>query len=265
MVVLTDHRLPIVDWTLCMRRGTDSRPPRPGRPGRPDRRHGQHGAAGLTYQQLSDELAAHGISLAVTALADNTRLSGSCTTDELDRGFARTRDVLLTPTFPAEEFDKVKAQAVAGVTQSLASPATAGSQEMDRLLYGDTPLGRSATPATVSAVTLDDVKRCYADTYRPDDAILTLSGDVSFDRGVALAKQLTDGWQPKPLPAVSYDAAVPGHGAAPAGDPDRQPRPLGRGRGDRPHGRPGVRHPRRPASTPGPWPTRCSARASSPA
>ncbi len=26
VVVLTDHRLPVVNWTLCMRRGTDSDP-----------------------------------------------------------------------------------------------------------------------------------------------------------------------------------------------------------------------------------------------
>ena len=205
VVVLTDHRLPVASWTLCMRRGSDSDPV--DKQGLADLTADmvRHGAGALTYQQLSDELAAHGISLEASALADNTRLSGSCTTDELDRGFARSRDVLLAPTFPADEFDKVKAQAVAGVTQLLASPATAGSRAMARLLYGDSPLGRSATPATVSAVTLDDVKRCHDDLYRPDDAILIVSGDVSFDRGVALAKTLTDGWQPEPLPAVSYD------------------------------------------------------------
>ena len=213
VVVLTDHRLPLVGWTLAMRRGSDSDPK--GRDGLADLTADMlmHGSAGLTYQQLADQLAAHGIALDVSAMSDNTRVSGSCTTDQLDRGFARTRDVLLTPTFPADEFHKVQAQDVAGVTQSLASPATAASQEMARLLYGDGPLGRSATPATVAAVTLDDVKHCYDTYYRPDDAVLTIDGDVSFDRGVALAKQLTDGWQPKPMPTVNYGATT-----APAAD-----------------------------------------------
>ncbi len=205
VIVLSDHRLPVVGWTLAMRRGTDADPK--GKDGIADLTADMvmHGAGQLSYQQLSDEMAEHGISVGVTAAGDNTRLSGSCTTDELARGFARSRDVLMSPTFPPAEFDKVKAQTVAGVTQALASPATAGGQEMARLLYGDSPMGRSATPASVSAVTLDDVKRCYADSYRPDDAILTISGDVSFDRGLELAKGLTDGWQVKPMPAVSYD------------------------------------------------------------
>ena len=205
VIVLGDHRLPLVNWTLCMRRGSDSDPK--GKEGLADltAEMVSHGAGSLSFQQLSDELAAHGISLGVSAAGDNTRLSGSCTTDELDRGFARSRDVLRSPTFPAEEFDKVKAQTVAAVTQGLASPAAAGTRELDQLLYGDSPLGRSATPASVSAVTPGDVRRCYADAYRPDDAVLVVSGDVSFDRGVALAKGLTDGWQPKAMPAVSYD------------------------------------------------------------
>jgi zinc protease len=215
VIVLSDHRLPLVNWTLCMRRGTDSDPAAKAGLADLTAEMVSHGAGSLTYQQLSDELSAHGITLGVSAAGDNTRLAGSCTTDELDRGFARSRDLLLSPTFPADEFEKVKAQAIAGVTQALASPATAGSREMDRILYGDSPLGRSSTPATVSAVTLDDVKQCYVDLYRPDDAILVVSGDVSFDRGVELATRLTDGWQPRALPPVSYDLP-------PAGSQSRQ-------------------------------------------
>ena len=205
VIVLTDHRLPLVNWTLCMRRGTDADPK--GKDGLADLTAEMvtHGAGSLTYQQLSDELAAHGISLGVTAAGDNTRLSGSCTTDELDRGFARSRDVLMAPTFPAEEFDKVKTQTAASVRQGMASPAAAASREMDQVLYGDSPLGRNPTPASVSAVTLDDVKHCYDVDYRPDDAILVVSGDVSFEHGVELAKRLTDGWQAGPMPKVNYD------------------------------------------------------------
>jgi zinc protease len=210
VIVLSDHRLPLVNWTLCMRRGSDSDPK--GKDGLADLTAEMltHGAGKLSYEQLSDELADHGIMLAVSPSGDNTRLSGSCTTDELDRGFARSRDVLLSPNFPAVEFETVKSGTVADVTQGLASPAAAGRRELDELLYGDTPLGRSATPATVSAVTLDDVKQCYATYYHPDGAVLTISGDVTFDRGVELAKGLTAGWQPKEMPAVSYDLPAAG-------------------------------------------------------
>ena len=205
VIVLTDHRLPLVNWTLAMRRGSDSDPR--GKDGVADLTADllMHGAGTLTYQQLADELSTHGIGLGVSSAGDTTRLGGSCTTDELDRGFALSRDVLLSPTFPPEEFKKVKEQMAAGLTQGLASPAAAGRRAMSKLLYGDTPMGRSASPASVAGLTLYDVRRFYADFYHPDGAILTVSGDVSFDKAVALAKQLTAGWEPEPMPAVSYD------------------------------------------------------------
>jgi zinc protease len=209
VIVLTDHRLPLVGWSLTMRRGSDS--DAPDKTGLSSMTAGMmmHGAGKLNYQQLSDELSNHGISLGVSAGSDNTRLGGSCTTDELDRGFARSRDVLLSPTFPADEFEKLKDRTLAGVAQSMAIPANAARMEMAHELYGDSPMGRTATQATVSSITLDDVKKCYADFYHPDDSILTISGDVTFEHGVELAKQLTDGWQPKPMPAVSYELPAP--------------------------------------------------------
>ena len=206
VITLTDHRLPLVNWTLCMRRGSDSDP------------KGKDGLAGLTaamlthgagtrsYQQLTDELDKHGISLSVGPAGDNTRLSGASTTDELDRTVALARDVLHAPTFPPAEFAKLKTRAVAGLVQRLATPAAAGGRRMSELLYGDTPQGRESTPATLSAITLDDVKAFYDTYYRPDDAVMTVSGDVTPEKAAELAKQLTDGWQPKPMPAVSYDA-----------------------------------------------------------
>ena len=216
VICLTDHRLPLVSWTLCMRRGSDSDPK--GKDGLADMTATmlRHGAGHRTYQQLSDELDAHGISLGVSPAGDNTRLSGSSTTDELDRTVALAGDLLHAPTFPAMEFAKVKGRAVAGLTQRLATPAAAGGRRMSELLYGDTPMGREPTPATLSAITLDDVKAFHDTYYRPDDAVMTVSGDVTPEKAVELAHRLTDGWAAKPMPAVSYDmppSTQPANGA----------------------------------------------------
>jgi predicted Zn-dependent peptidase len=53
-------------------------------------------------------------------------------------------------------------------------------------------------------VTIDDVKRHYESTYRPEAAFLVISGDVSFDRGRELAEKLLAGWKPGPMPTVDY-------------------------------------------------------------
>jgi predicted Zn-dependent peptidase len=162
------------------------------------------GAGSYSYQQLSDELAAHGIDLGVSDGGDTTRLSGSCTTDEIDRAFARSRDVLLSPTFPADEFAKLKDQSIAELTQSLAAPATAADKRMLTTLFANSPLGHPATLESLGNITLDDVKKCYAELYHPNDAIMVVSGDVTLDQAKKLVAKMTDGWQPKDLPVVNY-------------------------------------------------------------
>jgi zinc protease len=204
LIVLTDKRLPIVNWTLAMRHGSYNEPADKAGLASLTGEMLSHGTAKHTFQQLSDEEASHGISIGIADAGDGTRLSGSCTTDELDRAFALSREVLLEPTFPAEEFGNLRDRAIAGVRRSLAAPASAASKELAASLYAGSPMGHQATPGTLANITIDDVKKFYADFYHPNDAIMTVSGDITFDRAQQLVRQLTDGWQPKEMPAVDY-------------------------------------------------------------
>jgi zinc protease len=205
LVVLTDKRLPIVNWTLAMRRGSHSDPAEKAGLAEITDQMVMHGTDKYSFQQLSDELSNHGIDLGISDGGDTTRLSGSCTTDELDRGFARSRDVLLSPAFPADEFAKVKEQNIVGLTQSLAAPSAAADKKMITTILGGSPMGHPATLASMNAISLDDVKKCYADLYHPNEAIMVVSGDVTFDEAQKLVKQMTDGWQPGDLPSVTYN------------------------------------------------------------
>jgi zinc protease len=49
------------------------------------------------------------------------------------------------------------------------------------------------------------VKKFYADFYHPNDAIMVVSGDISFEHAKNLVTQMTTGWQPKEMPAPQYD------------------------------------------------------------
>ena len=201
LVVLTDSRLPLVSWTLAMRHGSHNQPADKAGLATMTAEMLSHGTAKHTFQQLSDEEESHGISIGVGDAGDGTDLSGSCTTAELDHGFALSREILLSPTFPEDEFKKLKDQSQAGLLQSLSTPATAASREMTKQMYAGSPLGNLETPHTLADITLDDVKKFYADFYHPNDAIMIVSGDITFDRAKQLTQELTDGWKPKDMPA----------------------------------------------------------------
>jgi zinc protease len=212
VIVMTDERLPLVGWSLVMRRGSHSDPKDKAGLGSLTASLLRRGAGGLTYPQLNNDLESKGISIGVGSGGDTTELSGSCMKQHLDHAITRARQVLMEPALDAGELERLEAQEAAGLSAGLAQPQTVAARDLTELLFGDTPLGRQTTPESIKAVTLDDVKHHYQSVYRPDGAFLVISGDVSFERGRELAEKLLAGWEPGPMPTVDYELPA-GHQA----------------------------------------------------
>ena len=81
------------------------------------------------------------------------------------------------------------------------------SEDLAATIWGDTPLGRRATPASVESITLDDIKKAYVRNFSKDGAILVLSGDVTVERGQQLARKLLEGWTSETAPAPQIHLA----------------------------------------------------------
>src|SRR5262249_38716942 len=122
----------------------------------------------------------------------------------LEHALQRSREVLLQPNFEPTEFGKLKAQTIAGLRQALANPATVSDRELNKLLFGNSPLGRDSTPESIAAITLEDVKAFYGSIYRPDQAFLVCSGDITLERAKALAGKLLADWKPAQSPGPDY-------------------------------------------------------------
>src|SRR5690606_6311561 len=130
VIVLSEHRLPLVSWGLTMRRGG----------------HGvssdklgvagltaslvQRGTAQQTYEQFAEDLESRAISLNVSDGGDITRISGSSTVEQLAHGIDRTRQLLLTPRFDPAEFEKLKQQTLSALQVELESPTGVATREL---------------------------------------------------------------------------------------------------------------------------------------
>jgi zinc protease len=209
VIVMPDHRLPLVDWSLTMRRGSDAVPKEKQGLSGITAAMLRRGVKGMSYQELSTDLESRGIDIGVSDGGDFMRLGGSCTTDQLEHGIERSRQILLEPTFPEDEFKKLMAQSIADLADRLARPGPVASRELDFALYGDSPLGRYVTRETLQSITLDDVKNYYKEVFQPKDAIFIISGDVSPEQGKALAEKMLAGWKGTDLPPVDYTLPAP--------------------------------------------------------
>ena len=196
VIVMPDDRLPLVQWRLTMRRGSQSDPK--GKEGLAwlTSEMLRRGVEGMTFNELTKDLDSRAISISVGEGGDHTDLVGSSTTEQLEHGIERSRQILRTPTFPAEEFAKLKEQSINALQLAQETPGTVANNDLTTALYGDTPLGRYATPKSVASITLDDVKKFYQQFYKPNDAIVILSGDVTVEKGQELAKKLIADWSP---------------------------------------------------------------------
>jgi zinc protease len=204
-IIMPDHRLPLVNWTLVMRRGSHAEPT--GKEGLAGLTAAlvQRGAAGMNFMELSQDMESRGISISVSDGGDTTRLSGSSTTDQLDHALLRSRQILREPALPADEFAKLQEQTANELVLSQENPDTVASRDLRLAIYGaDSPLGRSATPQSVRSITLDEVKGFYQTIYRPEGAVLLISGDITTERGTDLAAKLLGDWPAGELPQVTY-------------------------------------------------------------
>jgi zinc protease len=143
--------------------------------------------------------------------------------DNFSRAVQLLADNELHPALPAGAFAVVKRQTSELVGGRLRSPKYKASRALDAALLpaGDPDL-RQATPATLSTLTLDDVKRYHAATFRPDLTTIVVIGAVSTEQAKSVVDRWFGGWQAVGAAPGTTLPAVPLNKASAVNVPDPQ-------------------------------------------
>jgi zinc protease len=112
-------------------------------------------------------------------------------------------DILQSPRFASEIFEREKARAIANAAEEETQPDHIAEKRLYALMYPSHPYGKTATPATLATITREDVERHYRDHYRAAGASVAIVGDLSPAAARDLAEQLTSRL------ASGGDAALP--------------------------------------------------------
>jgi zinc protease len=135
------------------------------------------------------------------------------TTPKLDAALALVAEVAREPVFAPEEIERVRTQTLDQLKVAYASPGTLASLVAERLVYGAGPYGRpaSGTPESLPRIARDDLVAVHRRTFRPDNAVLILTGDVDAETALALARKHFGSWpvpaEPAPRPPRAEPAA----------------------------------------------------------
>lgn len=110
----------------------------------------------------------------------------------------------LHPAFPPEAFAVVRNQLAQSVAGQLRTPNHQFQEAAKRaLLPIDDPSLRQATPDSVMALTLVDVRAFHAATFRPDLTTVVVVGDVGVEQARRVIEDSFGGWKAEgPTPAI---------------------------------------------------------------
>lgn len=168
------------------------------------------GTQGRTEAQLAAEGDRYAISLGGSANMDTASVSASCVRDQASRAMELLADVVLHPTFPEDEFEKLRRQTRTGLAIASAEPSYIADRELRRRLFGTHPYSRTPTGEVedLDALVVDDLSAWWTRIARPADARLIIAGDVEFDAAVAMARSALGGWKSNDA-GPSYQASPP--------------------------------------------------------
>jgi zinc protease len=175
--------------------------------------YGTTGLDRLAFQKALDEIGAR--------VSAGTSFELKALTDHFERGVQLLADNELQPALPEEAFKIVRSQVAGAVAGQLQSPDHLTSRALKEALYppGDPSL-RQATPATVAALSLGDVRSYFAKVFRPDLTTIVVIGKVTPERAKAAIEKYFGSWRasgPKPPTLLP---PVPSNGPATVAVPD---------------------------------------------
>lgn len=140
------------------------------------------GTTNYIKEELSNELAKLGSDISIGASGRNTYIQVSSLVKNLDATLLLMLDMMLNPAFEEVDFNRIKNQLIQSLEQGSKDARTLASRALKQVTYGQSNrvgLPDSGTIATVSAITLADIKGFYQQYFSPKHASLVIVGDIS--------------------------------------------------------------------------------------
>ena len=175
----------------------------------------REGGAGRSAKQIVDQAARLGATLtsAAPAGAEVASVEGSGLTSRFSEWVDLAADVLLRPSFPADEFSSVRQRLMLATRIRLTKPAVVATDTAQKILYGTHPAALSAPPVeALASLTPDMPAAWHRERYSPGKLVVSCIGRVRPGAFVSQMEKRLGGWKapdanvvlpPNPQPAGS--------------------------------------------------------------
>ncbi len=139
---------------------------------------------------------------------DATSIVISGLTKHTDKLLELLSDAVLNPTFPEEQLEIVRKQALSNITAGKKTPQTLAANLLRKVLFGEHPYGKFQTEASINAITVEDLKNFYNTHYFANNATIAVVGNVKADEITKKLEKYFGKWK-QGTPAKVQPAELP--------------------------------------------------------
>lgn len=158
------------------------------------------GTPELNAIRIAEQMETLGAKISTRAALDASFVSLSALDQHLDASLALFSGIVRQPTFPEDEFKRVKSNWLDKITKEQSSPFATALRRLPPLLYGsDHPYGIPFTGSgfanTVKALKRQDLLDFHAANFAPENATLIVVGSTPKQTLLPLLERYFSNWQ----------------------------------------------------------------------
>lgn len=205
--VLPKNGIPRVDFVLAVQ-GAGFGADAPDAPGRARLLASllNEGTAQRSSKQIAEAAQAMGGGVGAGASNDGITVAANALASHAGRMAALLAEVARSPVFPDREVALAKANALQGLKAASAQPGYRATTALNHAVYAGHAYGRSQdTEASLNAATAEELRKLHAQRFRPDRALLVITGRLTAAEGMKMAEAAFGDWKAsgEALPALA--------------------------------------------------------------
>ena len=196
VIAVSHHEQPAVSLRLIVRAGAAQDPAN--RPGTASLAAAllDQGTTTKSAEQIANSIDSIGGAMAVGAVSDLTFVNAAVMKNSLEVGLRLVSEVARQPSFAPQEVERQRQQVLSALKVSYEDPEYLAGTVFDRLVYGFHPYGKpdTGTPASLVALTRNDLVNFHKRWFGANNAILAIVGDVTHEQAFAAAEKIFGDW-----------------------------------------------------------------------
>jgi zinc protease len=158
------------------------------------------GTTSMNSLEINDALTMLGASVGSGSNLDTSFVSLSTLSTTLDDALDIYADIVLNPSFPEAELNRLRQQQLNEIRREQTSARSMGLRVFPKLVYGEghaysNPLTGSGTLASVSGISLQQLKDFHATWFKSNHATIVVTGDTSMEEIVPGIERVFGSWQ----------------------------------------------------------------------